>query len=94
MKAKVWNAAKQEAKWMQLPVPLWEGSEVLSTGLSLIGLYRGAKSGRTVVATFSYWVDQRTNQVEGVSYVECCPESWLMYCDTAGIDPQVEAEEL
>lgn len=94
MKAKVWNAVKQEAKWMQLPVPLWEGSEVLSTGLSLIGLYRGAKSGRTVVATFSYWVDQRTNQVEGVSYVECCPESWLMYCDTAGIDPQVEAEEL
>jgi hypothetical protein len=94
MKAKVWNAAKQEAKWMQLPEPLWQGSEVLSTGLSLIGLYRGAKSGRTVVATYSYWVDQRTNQVEGVSYVECCPESWLMYCDTAGIDPQVEAEEL
>ena len=94
MKAKVWNVEKQEAKWMQLPVPLWEGREVLSTGLSLIGLYRGPKTGRTVVATYSYWVNQRTNQVEGVSYVECCPESWLMYCDVAGIDPQIDAEDL
>jgi hypothetical protein len=94
MKARVWNSETQESKWMRLPAPLWQGSEVLSTGLSLIGLYRGAKSGRTVVATYSYWVNQRTNQVEGVSFVECSPESWLMYCDVAGIDPQTEAEEL
>lgn len=94
MKARVWNSETQESKWMQLPAPLWQGSEVLSTGLSLIALYRGAKSGRTVVATYSYWVNQRTNQVEGVSFVECSPASWLMYCDTAGIDPQTEAEEL
>lgn len=94
MKAKVWNSATQEAKWMRLPAQRWAGKESLSAGLNLIGMYRGKKSGRTVVEMYSYWVNPRTNRVEGVSFIECSSESWLMYCELAGIDPQTEAEDL
>jgi hypothetical protein len=94
MKAKVWDAETRGFKWMTLPKPLWVGRQVISTGVSLVGLYRGEKTGRKVVETYSYWVNPRNNQVEGNFFMECEDSKWVIYCDYAGIDPQVEAEEL
>lgn len=92
MKAKV-NSPHREPIWMNLPKPLWEGKERITTGICLTGLYKGAKTGRTVARFDSQWVDGQ-GRMEGESFAQIEPSTWLEYCEIAGIDPQVEAEEL
>ena len=55
MKAKV-SSPHREPIWVNLPNPLWEGKERITTGVCLTGLYKGAKTGRTVARFDSQWV--------------------------------------
>ena len=80
--------------WMSLPKPLWEGKETVHAGVSLTGLWKGKKTGRTVARYVSSWVDSKTGLIEGESFAQCDASTWLWYCETVGIDPQVETEDL
>ena len=87
MNVKVTNF-KGDSIWVSLPKAYWEGKEELRTGIFLTGLYRSAKTGRMVRRIYSQWFG------EGESYQLLSLSSWIDYCDLAGIDPQVPAEEL
>lgn len=93
MKAKVYNRLNGETLWMNLPKPLWEGKERIVAGVCLTGLYKGAKTGRTVVRFDSRWVDGR-GRMDGESFAQVDAVTFLEYCDLVGIDPQTEAEDL
>lgn len=92
MKAKV-SSPHREPIWMNLPNPLWEGKERITTGVCLTGLYKGAKTGRMVARFDSQWVGSR-GRIEGESFAQIDAGTFLEYCEIAGIDPQMDAEEL
>jgi hypothetical protein len=93
MKVKVNGMDYGDCCYLNLPAPLWEGRETLSVGVWLTGLYRGKKSGRMVARFDSQWVD-RQGRVTGEYFSRIFTSDWITYCGLAGIDPQVEAEEL
>lgn len=93
MKVKVNGMDDGECCYMSLPAPMWEGRVEISVGVWLTGLYRGKKTGRMVARFDSQWAD-RQGRTTGEYFSRIFTSDWVNYCDLAGIDPQVEAEEL
>lgn len=93
MKVKVNGVYESDCCYFNLPAPLWEGREQINTGVCLTGLYKGPKSGRMVARFYSLWVD-RQGRVTGEYFSRIYLSDWVTYCELAGIDPKVEAEEL
>ncbi len=93
VKVKVNGMDYGDCCYLSLPAPLWEGKEELNTGIWLTGLYKGPKSGRMVARFYSQWVDHK-GRITGEYFSRIYLSDWVTYCELAGIDPQVEAEEL
>jgi hypothetical protein len=93
MKVKVTGFYDGDSGYMSLPAPMWEGKEELNTGIWLTALYRGKKTGRMVARFYSQWVDHK-GRITGEYFSRIFTSDWVNYCELAGIDPQVEAEEL
>jgi len=79
--------------YLSLPAPLWEGKKEISVGVWLTGLYKGPKTGRMVARFDSRWVDHK-GRITGEYFSRIFICDWVNYCDLAGIDPDIEAEEL
>jgi len=93
MKVKVTGIYDGDSCYLNLPAPLWEGREQINTGVWLTGLYKGPKSGRMVARIDSQWAGLH-GRTAGEHFERCYLANWIDYCELAGIDPQVEAEEL
>jgi len=80
-------------RWVSLPKAYWAGKEELSPGVHMIALYRGERSGRMVIETYSQWV-LRGHCAVGTEYRLLTRSQWIHYCDLAGVDPQLTPEDL
>lgn len=79
-----------------LPTPLWEGRIQTGTGITLEAIYRGARTGRMFVRSYSIWQrSDGTGRLEGTTYAEIDRDEYLNLCDLAGVEPLgVDAPEV
>jgi len=83
-----------EREYVTLPQPLWEDGVSWGTGIKLQALYRGPRTGRRFIETYSIWEDRQTHGVVGTRIYEAEESEWLAACERANIDPKMEATPL
>jgi hypothetical protein len=69
-----------------LPAPLWEGRRQLSAGITLEAIYRGPRSGRMFIRTYSQW-DNGNGACKGPLYTEIDQAEYIYYCEKVGCEP-------
>ena len=80
-------------RWTNLPTPIWAGNIELQAGVHLRALYRGARTGRMVAETYSFWVNHR-GRLDGSGFREITESRWIDLCDLVGVDPHMTPEDL
>ena len=84
-----------EREYLSLPIPEYEhlgkGCKDWESGVSLLAIWRGPRTGRTFIGTYSIWDNGRGAHV-GYRVVEVDKQAYLRACDMAGIDPSIESE--
>ena len=91
MKATITNLHEEKER-VTLPAPIWEGDVTWGTGVTLQGLYKGARSHRRIIETYSIWENRETHGVIGTVYFEANDQEWIMACDRANITPELDSE--
>lgn len=78
-----------------LPNPIPDSScKNFGTGVSLEAIYRGPRTGRFILHTYSIWENRQTHGVMGDQFYEVDLSAFLHACECAGVDPGVTAADL
>jgi hypothetical protein len=88
-----------EHERVTLPQPEYSasksGQEDFGTGVWLTGIWRGPRTGRMFVRTYSIWASSRNDGSNvGSRTIEVDESGYLRACDVAGIEPRTEAVEV
>lgn len=70
-----------------LPTPLWTGKHPIGTGVNLRAIYRGPRTGRTIIHTDSLWENRLTHRCEGDRWTEVSADEYLHYCNLVDVEP-------
>ena len=72
---------------LSLPRPHWAADGPPHyTGIRILALYRGPRTGRMFARTYSFWQDRR-GQIEGERVFELDLDTYLTYCEIVGCEP-------
>jgi hypothetical protein len=74
-------------KYLSLPKPAWIGREKTGTGYYIYALYRSPITQRYYASVITQWQGNRS----GVE--EICESDYLRYCELAGIESNISAQE-
>lgn len=82
---------------ISLPLPIYEaeprGREHLGAGVWITGIYKGPRTGRMFLRTYSIW-DRGDGAHVGTRVRELDQSDFLDYCQRVDINPPVEAVEV
>jgi hypothetical protein len=83
-----------EREYINLPKPLWVGRNDWGTGVTLVAVFRGPRTHRLFIHTYSIWEDRQTLGRRGDEWDEVGESTWLSACECAGIEPTITASEI
>lgn len=84
-----------EREYVSLPTPEYEhlgrGCKDWGSGVSLLAIWRGPRTGRTFIGTYSIW-DNGHGMHAGYRVTEVDKQTYLRACSVAGINPSIDPE--